>query len=269
MIADLAFGAPIVSDGRRVRAARFVPRSAVALSTACVVANGMRETLRALFGGAVAVEIGDVAAIDARAWEALARDAELLVVRGNAADAALVLDPADARRLVLHAFGEDDGRATTPQSALERHAYDRIASALAGALDPLCGERRGPPQRAHPADARWTSYFDVRIRTPIAIRIGVAVARETPVPQAPVARPLAAVADVPVVVVARTALAPMTLAAVARLRVGDVVRCDTKAGFSAVLNIDDRCAAHGTCGVANGRLAVRITASALAKADAS
>jgi flagellar motor switch/type III secretory pathway protein FliN len=268
VIADLAFGAAAPVAGRRVRTAHFVPRSAVALSTACVVANGMRETLRALFGGAVAVEIGEVAAIDAHAWDALARDAELLVVSGNAADAALVIDPADARRLVLHAFGEDAARPTMPESALERRAYERLASALAGALDPLCGERLGPPRRAHPADARWTSYFDVRVRAPIEVRIGVAVARERAVPRPAVARPLSFVAEVPVVVTARMALAPMTLAGLARLRVGDVVRCDTEAGFSAALNIVDRCAAHGTCGVANGRLAVRISASALAKADA-
>jgi hypothetical protein len=269
VIAELAFGAATTdATGRRIRDARFVRTSGVALSTACVVANGMRETLRALFGEAVAAELGEVAAIDADAWSALARDAELLVVSGNAADAALVLDPRDARRLVLRAFGEDATRDDTSHSALERRAYERILAALAGALDPLCGERRGPPRPAHAGDGAWTSYFDVRIRAPIDVRIGVAVAREaTPVPPV-VSRPAAALDAIPLVLDARVELAPLTLAALAALRVGAFLpTTTTEAGVAVSLNVDGLCAARGVCGVAHGRTAVRITASALGDAS--
>ncbi len=264
MIAELAFGAPTSHGGKRIRETRFAPRSGVAISTACVVANGMRETLRSLFGGAVSLELGDVATIDAEAWRALARDAELLVVRGTAADAALVLDPIDARRLLLRAFGEDAPGAspTAPPSSLERHAYDRIVAALALALDPLCGERRGPPQRAHPGDSPWTSYFDIRIRAPIDARIGVVVAREKIASPVIATRSLDALASVAVDVDARVSLESMSLARFSTLAIGEIVRFDTKAGHSASLNVGEHAIAHGTWGIASGHLAVQIDTTA-------
>ena len=48
MIAALAFGSPRLVGSRLIRDISFVPRSTLPLSAACLVANGVRETLSPL-----------------------------------------------------------------------------------------------------------------------------------------------------------------------------------------------------------------------------
>ena len=190
MIADLTFGAP----SQRVRRVRFVPRASIPVEAACVVANGIRETLRELFGEACELVIGEPAALDASAWSLLARDALLFLTRGRQTDIVLVLPQRDARRLVLRAFGEGDAPGAPPLpdaacSALELHALERIAERCAAAFDPLCAERRARSRAvgAHDVPA-CAAYFDLRVHAPVALTLGIGIVRDLPDP-GPVRRP--------------------------------------------------------------------------------
>src|ERR1700737_4474718 len=120
MIADATFGAP----RGRVRPLRFVARASIPLQAACVVANGMRETLRELFGEQCELVIGEPAAIGAQALSLLVRAAQLFLTRGRETDIVLVIPRRDARRLVLRAFGEGDDLPDEACSALEQHAIE-------------------------------------------------------------------------------------------------------------------------------------------------
>ena len=102
MIAEAEFG-PAAGG---VRELRFRTRSSIPLEAACVVANGLRETLRELFGEACELVVGEPASLPADAWRVVSRDALLFLTRGRQTDIVLVIPRADARRLVLRAFGE-------------------------------------------------------------------------------------------------------------------------------------------------------------------
>src|SRR6202035_2366080 len=128
-------------------------RASIPLEAACVVANGIRETLRELLGERCELVLGEPAALSAQAWGVLARDALLFLTRGRRTDIVLVLPQPDARPLVLRAVGEHDepgraaesgtrrGRPAEPAappglagrawSALELHALERIAARCA------------------------------------------------------------------------------------------------------------------------------------------
>jgi len=62
-----------VIDGRRIRKMRFESRSALPISAACVVANGVRELLGELIGAALSLRLLVPLLPDVRAWNAIAR----------------------------------------------------------------------------------------------------------------------------------------------------------------------------------------------------
>jgi hypothetical protein len=144
VIADLKFERP---DAAGVCRARFVPRASIPLGAACLVANGIRETLRELFGERCELGIGEPAAIGREAWQTLSQDAYCFLTCGRQTDIVLVVAAADARVLVARAFGESDLSASPALSTLEVHALERIAARCAAAFDPLYAERPGPPAR--------------------------------------------------------------------------------------------------------------------------
>lgn len=180
MIADLCFDAP---DAGGVRRARFIPRSSIPLAAACLVANGLRETLRELLGERCELTIGEPAAIGRAAWELLTRDAHCFLTAGRQTDIVLVVPECAARALVLQAFGEGEGSGAPVLSALELHAVERIAARCAAAFDPLCAERRGATQRVWAASIpACVAYFDVRLTLPVALEFGIGIVRELPDP---------------------------------------------------------------------------------------
>ncbi len=256
MIADACFGPPV----GRVRALRFVPRAAVPLEAACLVANRVRDTLRELLGTRCELVLGEPAALDGAAWGALAREAHLFLTRGRQTDVVLVLPQADARRLVLHAFGAGDapGAPGLPEgacSALELHALERIAARCAAAFEPLgvpSGESRAV--RAHEAPA-CVAYFDLRVRAPVPLALGIGIVRALPAPVP--AGGLAARALDDVALEARAVFAQGTIdaAAFVKLRPGDVVRLETQVGSPACLNIGGQRLATGIAGVVASRTA--------------
>lgn len=251
MIADLAFGR---ADAAGVRPARFVPRASIPIAAACLVANGLRETLRELFGERCELTIGEPAAIGPEAWELLSRDAHCFVTCGRQTDIVFVVPARDARALVLRAFGEGEAAGAPVLSALELHAVERIAARCAGAFDPLCAERRGASQRAAPgAVPACVAYFDVRVQLPIPIGIGIGIVRELPDPGPAGTFPAALLAHVPVDVRVEFGSGTIDVARLLSLRPGDVVPLESQVGGASVLKIAGRSFASGTAGVVGGR----------------
>jgi flagellar motor switch/type III secretory pathway protein FliN len=259
MIADATFG-----PGSSLRPLRFAARASIPIEAACVVANGLRETLRELFGEACELVLGEPAALAPEAWPVLARDALLYLTRGRQTDVVLVLPRPDARRLVLRAFGE----AETPSepslpdaacSALELHALELIAARCAGAFDPLCAEQRDASRAVRIHDIPpCVAYFDVRVGAPIALTLGIGIVRDLPEPGPAGALPAAVLDDVTVEARAVFAEGTIDAASLVRLRPGDVVKLDTKIGAAASLRVGDRRLAAGAPGVVRSRTALLI-----------
>jgi flagellar motor switch/type III secretory pathway protein FliN len=256
VIADLGFGP---ADARGVRRARFVPRASIPLGAACLVANGLRETLRELFGERCELTIGEPAAIGPDAWDTLSREAHCFLTCGRQTDIVLVVPNGHARTLVLRAFGEGEPLGAPTLSALERHAVERIAARCAAAFDPLCAERRGPSQRV---DGRTVpacvAYFDVRVQLPVALEIGIGIVRELPDQGPTGAFSAAHLAHVPVELRAEFASGTIDVATLLRLAPGDVVRLESQVGAVASLKIGGRAFASGTAGVAGGRYSCEV-----------
>ena len=241
-----------------VRALRFVPRASVPLETACIVANGIRETLRELLGECELV-LGEPAALGPAAWALLARDALLFLAQGRHTDAVIVLPERDARRLVLRAFGEGDDLPSGACSALEAHALERIAARCAAALEPLCRGRADGPRRVRASEVpACAAYFDVRVRAPLPLTLGIGVVRDLPDPE-------------PAALLARRALDECTMdlravfaegildaAGFIELRPGSVVRLETKVGAPASLNLGTGRLATGAAGVVGSHTAFQV-----------
>jgi hypothetical protein len=257
MIADAVFGAPC----QRVRRMRFVPRASIPVEAACVVANGIRETLRELFGETCELVLGEPAALDASAWALLAQDALLFLTRGRQTDVVLVLPQRDARRLVLRAFGEGDacGAPHLPDgacSALELYALERIAARCAAAFDPLCAERRVGSRAVRARDVpACAAYFDLRVHAPVALTLGIGIVRDLPDPGPSGALAPFALDSVAVEARAIFAEGSIDAAAFVQLKAGDVVRLGTKVGAPASLNLGGRRLATGVPGVVASRTA--------------
>lgn len=255
MIATLTFaGAP-----RAVRRARFVPRPALPVEAACVVANGVREGLRTLLGETCTVTLGEPVALDATAWRSLARDALLFATPGRATDVVFVLPAADARRLVAAAFGEEPATADGAWSTLEAGAIERIVTRCANACEALCVERRGPTAPADPALLpRAVAYFDVRVTAPVTLTLGVGIVRELPDSAPPVTLGPAALAGIALDVRAILGRAALPVPRLLELRVGSVVTLGTKVEGEGELNVAGQRIAFGTCGLRQGRTAFEV-----------
>lgn len=256
MIADARFGVP--QGG--VRRLRFVPRASIPVDAACVVANGVRETLRELLGEGCELDLGEPAALEAAAWTQLARDAQLFLVRGRRTDVILMVPRRDARRLVLRAFGEPDAP-TVPAldaacSALELQAIERIAARCAPALGPLCAQRPEGSHRILADEApACVAYFDLRVRTPIELTLGVGIVRRLPEAGPSGTLSPAALAEVALEVRAVFAEGLIDAADFVTIRPGDVVKLDTKVGALASLNLGSGRLATGVAGVVSSRTA--------------
>ena len=157
------------------------------------------------------------------------------------------------------AFGETPAPDDPDWSALESGAIERIVARCAGACDALCVERRGPTQAVDATQIpRSAAYFDVRISAPIALTIGVGIARE--LSETPPARMLGPemLADVPLdvrVVLGRGILSTSSLL---DLRPGSVVPLHTKVAGTSELNLAGQRIALGTCGVLHRRSAFEV-----------
>jgi hypothetical protein len=256
MIADARFGIP--QGG--VRRLRFVPRAPLPVDAACAVANGIRETLRELLGEGCELDLGEPAALEAHAWTQLVQEAQLFVVRGRRTDVVLIVPRRDARRLVLRAFGEADAAAAPTLeaacSALELQAIERIAARCAPSVGPLSAQQADAPQRVVAGQVpACVAYFDLRVRTPIELTLGVGIVRALPETHAPGTLSPAALAEVGLEVRAVFAEGLIDAVDFVTLRPGDVVKLDTKVGAFASLNVGPGRLATGVAGVVSARTA--------------
>jgi len=180
MTAVLSFGrrAEIVG-GCNVRRARFERRSSLPLSAACVVANGIRETLGMLIGQPVRVHLLEPLVPDPAAWAIVTSGARLYQVRGTLNDAAFILRRTDALTLVRTVFGEGGGADTQELSPIEEEVLRRLLRSLAATLTPVCGNAQ-ESVGLRSAAATFLTFFEVFVEEPATLRLGIALARETP-----------------------------------------------------------------------------------------
>ncbi|HEY2475681.1 MAG TPA: hypothetical protein VGI19_12905 [Candidatus Cybelea sp.] len=245
---------------KRVRKPVFNRRSSLPASAACVVANGVREALARLFAKPVELRVLEPSIPTEAAWHAIVRDALLYRVCGSVADAVVVLRPADALALTAGLFGERPSGCAKALSPFERDVLDRTIDTLAAHLGSVCGTRESHAIESIAKIQGFTTYFELSLVAPIVARVGIALSRD------PAGEPSSRIealhlAEVPIPVHARLDLGAMSSTAVAALTTNAVlpVRADELHRCSLVTC--GRTLARGTCGLANGRSALRIGAT--------
>jgi flagellar motor switch protein FliM len=225
-------------------------------SAACVVANGVRETLTSLLGAPVAMRLFEPTIPVPSAWQAILRDAILYRVRGSVADAAMILRPPDACALARAVFAEPPSASAElqPLSPIERDVVDRTATAIASNLGALCGVRNGHAERVGTIGG-FVSFFELLLEKPIDARIGIAISRD-PSPERRGALDLAQLAEVRFAAVASLDLGNVSADAVACLAPGAILAIHSSELRRCTLKTSGRRLARGSCGVRNGRYAI-------------
>jgi hypothetical protein len=248
-------------DGKRVRRMRFAARSALPVSAACVVANGIRETLGALLGAPVAVRLFEPCIPSPEAWTVILHQARLYRVHGNVADAAIVLRAPDAITLAAMLFGESvgDGSLERPLSRIECDVLDRMVGAITGILAAVCGARDGLCAERVAAIRGFVTYFELLVVEPIAARLGIALSRD-PAPEAGCILEVGHLAGVDLCASASLDLGTTDLGSVSRLVVGSVVPIAPAQLQRCTLMADGQRLARGSCGVRRGRYALVVGA---------
>lgn len=256
MIAALTFGAPFgLPDGRVVRTCAFVPRSNLPLSAACLVANGVRETLARLLASEIEVELFEPAIPGARERALLLAGAIVYRVRGRIGDGFVIVRAADARMLVARAYGERTGNGAL--SEIETATLERIVLAMVPLCNTLCGTL-GPVARdsAERAACDIATYFEVRTTGSERIAIGFALTKDPP-ETVDERITLADLADVELRGSVAFACGTLAVPAFSRLCAGATIALDTPLGGTGTLHFGDVVFARGTCGARDGRSAIR------------
>lgn len=241
-------------------ALRFEERSCLPLNAACLVAGTVRERLSALLGVPVSLCVFEPEIPNAQAWEIIGRSAYVYRVRGNVADAAIVLRERDARAVVAAAFGETPDAQTDEArlSPLERDVLDRVASGLTGALITLCGEQREPIATSSAAALGvFAAYLELEVDQPVAARIGIALSRDLVPETIPALKP-EDLADIPLEASVTFEVENLAARRLAALVPGDVVPITRPGTLRGSLRIAGRTLAVGICGVRDGRYAFEI-----------
>ena len=256
---SLAFSASArAANGRNIREACFKPRSTLTVSAACVVANGIRETLAAVLCAPVSLRLLEPLVPDRAGWDAICGGALLFRSRGSAAEAAFVLRPADASALAFAAFGEPaaEPRALSP---VENEVLLRAVRTLCGALAPVCGADLAPLERILDISG-YATYFELLIERPVPVRLGVALSRDPACLQGATLR-LADLLDVEIELTAEFAGGYLPAAAFLDLRVGADVPMMTRIGEAGLLKVDGLVLARGECGSLRERSALFVSAA--------
>ncbi|MGB7048972.1 MAG: hypothetical protein WBD57_11665, partial [Candidatus Cybelea sp.] len=153
-------------------------RSSLPPSAACVVGNGVREALAALFAAPVELRVIEPSIPRASAWPTVLRDALLYRVRGSVADAVIVVRSEDAATLAAALFGERPSRANHPLSPFERDVLDRTIGSLAAHLGSVCGTRESLGAERIDRIERLVTYFELSLLEPVVARIGIALTQD-------------------------------------------------------------------------------------------
>jgi len=246
----------VTCGGRAVRRIRFERRSSLPVSAACVVANGIRETLGVLIGKPVRVRLMEPLIPDPRAWAIIASQARLYEVRGALNNAAFILRGTDALALVHAIFGEGDGGAAQTLSPIEEEVLRRLLRSLAATLTPVCGSMQ-EVLGARNAAPSFLTFFEVLIEEPAAVRLGIAVARETLPDPGPTLRP-EDLLDVELEATAEFASATLDAVRLFSLLPNGVVRLHTRLDAPSRLKIGGTAIALGQCGTRGERRAFSV-----------
>jgi hypothetical protein len=248
----------VTAAAKRLRHVRFEARSSLPIGAACVVANGVRETLSSLLGAGVALRLLAPSIPTPQAWPIVLREALLYRLRGNVADAAIVLRLPDAIALAAALFGESRvaalDRALSP---LERDLLDRAVNAVAGNLAVVCGTPEGRFVERVGEIRGFVTYFELSIEEPVAARIGIALSRD-PSPETRGSFEVGHLAAVKLTAVASLDLGKIEAAEVARLACGAILPIKPTGLHRCALSVAGRRVARGTCGIRNGRLAFSV-----------
>lgn len=246
-----------LGGGKRLREARFERRSSLPASAACVVANGVRETLTSLLGAAAFVRLFEPVLPDPRGWDAIVRSAMLYRVRGSVADAAIVFREEDASALASGVFNEPPSPALSKRalSPIECDVLDRVANAIAANLVAVCGAREFCQAERVGAIDGLVTFFELQVERPVEARIGIALSRD-PAPEPRGALDFAHIADVRITTVASLDLGSVRAAAVAGLAPGVVLPINANDLRHCSLAASGLRLARGRCGVRNGRFAI-------------
>jgi hypothetical protein len=254
VIAALVFEAqPAAGAGRRLRRPRFVPRSTLPVSAACVVANGVREQLSRLLATDFEVELIEPAIPGPSERRLLADGATVLRVRGRLCDGFVIVRPADARRLAALAFGEAERSERDRLSEIERATLERIVAGLVPLCASLCGTL-GPVARetSERVACDLATYFEVRTLGRPRIAVGFGLSRD-PAEDVAGALTLDDLAAVELEARVEVGAGNLGVPAFSRLAAGATLALDTPLGASGILRFGDVVFARVTCGVANGR----------------
>jgi len=264
MIRALAFESRArIFEGRPVRKACFEPRSALPLAAACVVANGIRETLAVLVAKPVRLRLMEPVCPEQAAWSALTRRAQLYEVRGALNTATFVLQIADAvalARLVFNESSAGDGRL----SRIEEEVVGRVLRGLAAALGPLCGQTV-EVVRLHDEPLEMLTFFEVLIEEPARLRLGLGLKRDAITERGPTLAP-EALLEVKVRLIAQLATVRVDAKQLLALRPGSTIRLDGSEGAPHRLVLDGSTIAFGTCGARGERRAFAVGKSIQAAA---
>ncbi|HUA10042.1 MAG TPA: hypothetical protein VMA98_12320 [Candidatus Acidoferrales bacterium] len=243
------------TDGRRIRRAVFEERSLLPVSAACLVANGVRETLSALFADAVALKLYEPVIPSRSAWNAILRDAAIYCVRGSNVEAAVVVRARDASMLAAAAFGER-GERPAPLSAIERTVIDRTVRAVAAQFAPICGPGNIDVDVEHGDLDGFATFFELQIERPVQARIGVAL-RHDPLPEARPGVTLEELLDLTLELCAAVDLGRLSAAQAGSLEPGAVLPLPP-GPLRGTLRIAGRTLASGECGVCGPHYAFSI-----------
>jgi hypothetical protein len=249
--------------GTRVRTAWFEERSSLPIAAACLVASGIRETLRSILSLPVTVRLLEPVIPSPEAWSAIARGATMYRFRGSVADAAIVVRASDAAALAAAAFGERPAPAPTDRqlSPIERDVLDRTIAALAGTLNVVCGARERDSVDRVATIGGFVTYFELVLEQSIEARLGIALSRD------PESEPRGHLgnddlADIPLVPAVHVDLVSIDAGALANLSIGTFLPVSRASGFRGHLQIAGQTLARGVCGVLGGRYALAVEASA-------
>lgn len=261
---SLSFPAAFDESGahaRHVKAARFEARSCLPISAASVVANGVRETLSSLLGVPAALRLFAPVIPAPEAWQAILRSARLYRVRGEFADAAIVLRDSDAAALASALFGESPGMAAERGlSPIERDVLERLVAAIATSFGTVCGARDGRAIERVPTIGGFVTYFELLVEQPVSARIGIALSRD-PSPDARGALEIGHLGAVELPVTVTLELGKVKAAEIVRLAIGSTLAIDVASLARARLTAHGRQIARGGGGVRNARYAFYVAST--------
>jgi hypothetical protein len=248
------------TGGKRVRRARFEARSSLPISAACVVANGVRETLTSLLGATVVMRLFEPSIPTPDAWSVILQSARLYRLRGSVADAAVVLRASDAIALAAALFGETHSdTAARALSPIECDVLDRMVNAIAANLGAVCGKREGICVERVAAVAGFVTYFELLVEEPVTARIGIALSRD-PTPEPGASLDLGHLAGIRLEANASLDLGMVEAAIVSRVAVGTILPIAVAPLGRCTLTTYRHRLARGSCGVRNGQLAFSVDA---------